>query len=176
MSNEIIDVQALFFSQAMRRKGISLTPLFITVGAVFLANNFLSWSAVSSTVLKGLIGYGYYPFLALLWSTIVVVIGWAVVRVASAAGVMKNTSADSTVEPLSPFLYSLNVFLPVIDLHQEKYWWPGAGSSGRYILFGKSVIVRGHAVRLYLWCQIIAGWVLSAFFIAGISGLIKHGS
>jgi len=30
-------------------------------------------------------------------------------------------------EPLHPFLYSLDVFLPFVDLHQERYWWTTCG-------------------------------------------------
>jgi hypothetical protein len=33
--------------------------------------------------------------------------------------------------------------------------------------------VRGSLLRRYLWLQIIAGWLLSAIFIAGVTGLIR---
>ena len=35
--------------------------------------------------------------------------------------------------------------------------------------------LEGSLVRWYFWFQIIAGWVLSGFFIAGFSGLVKRG-
>jgi hypothetical protein len=34
--------------------------------------------------------------------------------------------------------------------------------------------VRGSLVEYYLWLQIIAGWLLSAIFIAGVTGLIRN--
>jgi hypothetical protein len=34
--------------------------------------------------------------------------------------------------------------------------------------------VRGSVLRYYLWLQVIAGWLLSAIFIAGITGLIRN--
>ena len=34
--------------------------------------------------------------------------------------------------------------------------------------------LAGGTVRIYLWLQIIAGWLLSAIFIAGVTGLIRN--
>jgi len=34
--------------------------------------------------------------------------------------------------------------------------------------------VRGSVVEYYLWAQIIAGWILSAIFVAGVTGLIRN--
>jgi hypothetical protein len=41
---------------------------------------------------------------------------------------------------------SLDVFLPFVNLHQEQH----------------------------LWAQIIAGWLLSAIFLAAVTGLIRN--
>jgi len=36
-----------------------------------------------------------------------------------------------------------------------------------------TVNCRGSFVLYYLWAQIIAGWILSAIFVAGVTGLIR---
>jgi hypothetical protein len=35
------------------------------------------------------------------------------------------------------------------------------------------VKVSGRVLRYYFWMQIIAGWLLSAIFLAGVTGLIR---
>jgi hypothetical protein len=41
-------------------------------------------------------------------------------------------------------------------------------------VLGRRIAVRGRMLRYYLWMQIIAGWLLSAIFIAGITGLVRN--
>jgi hypothetical protein len=71
-------------------------------------------------------------------------------------------------------LYSLDVFLPFVNLHQELYWWPDEASKGECIFAGRRIRVHGSALRVYLWLQIIAGWLLSAIFVTGVTGLIRN--
>ena len=130
--------------------------------------------------LKYTIGYGHRPLLALFWSLGVVLIGWVMLSIGSRAGVMvpswpehKPAEATKSHEELHPLLYSLDIFLPVVDLHQENYWWPDATVQGSMVVFGRKVTISGRLLRHYLWLQIIAGWVLSAIFIAGITGLLR---
>ena len=47
------------------------------------------------------------------------------------------------------------------------YWWLSAGASGECMVLRWNVRVDGGVLRAYLWMQIIAGWLLSAIFIAG---------
>jgi hypothetical protein len=68
----------------------------------------------------------------------------------------------------------LDVFLPFVNLHQEHYWLPDADARGACVIFGRAISVRGSVLRYYLWLQVIAGWLLSAIFIAGITGLIRN--
>jgi hypothetical protein len=82
-------------------------------------------------------------------------------------------AGDRRYERLYPLLYSLDVFLPFVNLHQEHYWWPDADASGRCRVLRATVNCRGSFVLYYLWAQIIAGWILSAIFVAGVTGLIK---
>jgi hypothetical protein len=130
--------------------------------------------------LKWTIGYGHRPMLTIMWSLAVVLLGWAVVRVAKAASVMRPTYPENPpaqeelhYQTLHALLYSLDVFLPFVNLHQEHYWWPDEDASGVCPVLGRKLTVRGSTIQYYLWLQIIAGWILSAIFLAGVTGLIR---
>ncbi len=59
------------------------------------------------------------------------------------------------------FVYSVDTFLPIVDLHQENYWLPrGDGDWGWFF-------------RLYLWLHIAVGWLLSTVAVFGLTGIIK---
>jgi hypothetical protein len=132
--------------------------------------------------LKYTIGYGHRPFLALIWSLAVVLVGWAMTWTGKRAGVMRPTWPENRpqsqpeirYERLNPLLYSLDVFLPFVNLHQEHYWWPDADARGEYVILKRKIRLAGGTLRIYLWSQIIAGWLLSAIFIAGITGLLRN--
>jgi hypothetical protein len=66
------------------------------------------------------------------------------------------------------------VFLPFVNLHQEHYWWPDESLRGDCVIAGRKIAIRGSTLRVYLWLQIIAGWLLSAIFVAGVTGLIRN--
>ena len=51
----------------------------------------------------------------------------------------------------NPFMYSLDVLLPVINFHQKDYFFPDATK------------LYGYLVRWYFWMQIAFGWVFSAW-------------
>lgn len=60
------------------------------------------------------------------------------------------------------------------DPHSEEhYWWPDADAHGRCVIFGRSIHCDGAVLRRYFWIQIVAGWLLSAIFVAGVTGLIR---
>jgi hypothetical protein len=108
-------------------------------------------------------------------------LGWLMVSIGARAGVMAPTfpenrppDYDKPYEKLHPFLYSLDVFLPFVNLHQEHYWWPDATKSGTAKAFSFSLSCNGSLLRYYLWTQIIAGWLLSAIFVAGVTGLVRN--
>jgi hypothetical protein len=132
--------------------------------------------------LNATIGYGYEPLRAILWSAAVVLFGSIVVTAGKRADVMRfkwpdvnpPPPGDSTVG-LHPMLYSLDVFLPFVNLHQEQHWWPDETASSECAVLGLRVPIRGAVLRYYLWLHIIAGWLLSAIFIAGVTGLVRSG-
>jgi hypothetical protein len=66
-----------------------------------------------------------------------------------------------------PFIYSLDVILPLIDLQQERDWAPIAeGPTGKDLLMGV-------VVRWMMWLEILFGWFASLMFVAIISRLVE---
>jgi hypothetical protein len=131
--------------------------------------------------LKITVGYGHEPLRTVLWSLAVIVLGWLMVALGARAGVMRATWPDSpppaeaaAYEKLHPLLYSLDVFLPFVNLHQEHYWWPDANAHGDCVVLNRRLKMSGAFLRYYLWTQVIAGWLLSAIFVAGVTGLMRN--
>jgi hypothetical protein len=133
----------------------------------------LTWpSWISSWILKLTVGYGYEPQRALYWAAFLVVVGGALVRLGHQAGVMKPVTDDRKMA--APLIYSLDVFLPIVDLRLQHNWWPDPTAKGTCSIFGYQFTFYGSFLRAYLWCHIVAGWVLSTLFIAGLSGFIHQ--
>ncbi len=134
------------------------------LGNLSLAQRLWGW------LLWATIDYGYESYWALLWAALLVVIGGVLVRLGHDAGVMKP------VEPVrkqaAPLVYSLDVFTPIVDLRLQRNWWPDPTKSGTAKLLGRKIAVRGSILRAYLWFHIVAGYILTVLFVAGVSGLV----
>jgi hypothetical protein len=72
------------------------------------------------------------------------------------------------------FVYSLETFVPLVKLGLADHWLPNANrrtlDSSNKLRFPPKT---GGWLRCYLWFHIIAGWVLSALWVGGITGLVK---
>lgn len=60
----------------------------------------------------------------------------------------------------NPFLYSLDVFLPIVDLHQEAHWYPNSRYQSSFYWW-------------FMWFQILVGWALTTIFVVGITGIVR---
>ena len=129
-------------------------------------------------ILKYTLGYGYRPWRALYWGLAIMAIG--VIMFCKGAenktilptnnwAYKDSTVADSVIQVLNeayphfcPAAYSIDMFVPFVNLHQEEYWLPVATAAK-----------LGVNLRLYMWFHIFAGWFLSTLLAVGLSGLIK---
>ena len=120
------------------------------------------------------VGYGYKPFRVIWWMVGIFVLGCITFRfgggymrraqvsaadsVSVSAKAEKSASSPAEVSypPFCPFLYSLDVFVPLLQLHQTKYWLPGS-----WLLWS------------YFALHSLAGWVLTALFLAALTGLLR---
>jgi cytoskeletal protein CcmA (bactofilin family) len=99
------------------------------------------------TILKWVIGYGYYPYLAVYWAIALVIMGALVLRV-SGEGPRNGMPYG--------IAYSIDTLLPIIRL-REKHSQIDLQSWPRYYFYGHRIM----------------GYVLGFFLIAGITGLTK---
>jgi hypothetical protein len=99
------------------------------------------------TLLKYLIGYGYYPYFSLAWVAGFVLIGVGVLWI---SGEGRRNHMPYGVS------YSFDMLLPVIRLRDAHY----------------QIDLQGWP-RYYFYCHKLMGWVLASFLVAGLSGLTK---
>jgi hypothetical protein len=112
-----------------------------------------------SWILKQFIGSGYKPYKALAWSLVFVVAGALVFGFAENDGHFVQTTAKAT--PFKPVVYSLDTFLPIADLQQERFRAPGGDG------------FWAGSVQVYFWLHVLAGWTLVTLGILGLTGLIR---
>ncbi len=152
-------------------------------------------------ILDVTIVYGYQPATALIWSSIFILAGFYFFNLGyeNCAELISNNkclfSPSSRILPyikdeknnnnkkididypeFNSFWYSLDTFVPIVDLHQQTYWLPNPKKSGKIplILFKVKIgEVSGPRLRLYLWVHIIFGWILTSLWVAGFSGLVR---
>jgi len=144
-------------------------------------------------VLGPMIGYGYRPLNALWGVVAFVALGWVVFGIGYCGGLItpQNESAYvktsvttvdggadtrelSDVYPRFNFLvYSFDVFVPLIDLHQAKYWLPNANRGLELLRIKGFALHTGGMLRLYLWVHITMGWAITMLLVAGLTGLIR---
>jgi sRNA-binding regulator protein Hfq len=134
-----------------------------------------------------IIGYGYRPWRALWIGLVIVLFGWLFFWAGDSVHIMTPTKEGADVSGtisekrnISPdypkfcaLVYSLDVFVPLVDLHQSSYWLPNANRDGELHLGKFSIPISGKAIRCYLWCEIIAGWILTSLLVVGLTGLVR---
>jgi hypothetical protein len=88
----------------------------------------------------------------------------------------------------NPYLYSLDLILPVVDLQQEKDWAPIIPTPRRndkselvfenFLRDVSSLVFDNwrlaHVVRIAMWIEIIFGWAASLLLVSVLSGLAKR--
>jgi hypothetical protein len=99
------------------------------------------------TLLRWLIGYGYYPYYSIWWIVGFVILGALVLRV-SGEGPRNGMPIGLS--------YSFDMLLPIVRLRDQHY----------------AIDLMGWA-RYYYYAHKLMGWVLASFLVAGLSGLTK---
>jgi hypothetical protein len=97
------------------------------------------------------VGYGYRPTRAALWLVTLLAIGTAVFSVHPPA-----PFPNASVPPFNPFIYTLNLILPIIDFGQEHAFDP-----------------RGFEQWLS-YALILAGWTLATTAATGVIRLLRR--
>jgi hypothetical protein len=140
--------------------------------------------------LRWTIGYGYRPLQALWWILGFVVVGSVLFRWGYAEQLITPTEESAYqafvktgtppihYPPFNSFIYSLENFLPVVELHQGDYWRPNPlhrSTRGRKRFRFGSETMPARLLRWYLWLHILAGWTITPLLFAGLAGLLRSG-
>jgi len=145
---------------------------------------------VWSVMMQVTIGFGYKPLRALWWiagfvGLGTILFGWGYrMRIitpteeAAYREFVANGEAPPHYPVFNPLVYSLENFLPVVELHQDKYWRPNPRHSvrGRATRAGEpkdASPIPSRLLRWYLWLHILAGWTITPLLFAGLSGLVR---
>jgi hypothetical protein len=110
------------------------------------------------------IGYGYSPGRALIFIIAFVILGTVVFWWGHKIGAITPTDNDelSHCQPFNCFVYSLETFLPLVELGQAKHWRPDSQDS-----------ISGRRLRVYLWGHIMLGWFFTSMLVVAITGLVR---
>jgi hypothetical protein len=155
----------------------------ITYGGINIAN----W--LWRETLRVTIGYGYRPLRALWWILGFVLLGAVLFRWGYGSGLITPTEENAYrafiesgtpppyYPPFSSFVYSLENFLPVVDLHQGTYWRPNPhhhpSNHSRKVTWADNIL-SARLLRCYLWIHILAGWTITPLLFAGLAGLLHN--
>jgi sRNA-binding regulator protein Hfq len=127
------------------------------------------------------VGYGYRPERAFLrFAPLFLIVGAVLFWIGAdmfsprgvgpyASDVTRSTELASQYPPFYPIVYSIDAFVPIINLHQESHWLPNPNAEASLSVPWLS----GNALRYYLWVHICFGWLLSFLLVAGLSGLVR---
>ncbi len=137
------------------------------------------WAKVANCVLGFTIRHGYKPHLAfygmlffLLLGTVCFQAGYWCHLLTRSNELANVPLARADYPKFQAFVYSLDTFLPIVDLNQKGYWLPNANHGDNVI---PGVRFRwGGLLRIYFWVHIIFGWILTTLWVAGFTGIIRR--
>jgi hypothetical protein len=122
--------------------------------------SFFPW--LWSLFLDILVGNGYAPGKSLLWALGIIAVGAYVFRrdrmvylVDKPTGVEKDLNASI---PYFSLLYSLDLFVPAVNLGVASHWQPQPQRAGLFY---------------WMYCQKVLGWILVPIGVLAFSGIIK---
>jgi hypothetical protein len=169
-------------AKVMRERGSDVGAVDVMMAKEDARRSGLGWGArLWSRVLDATIGYGYRPIRALWWIFFFVALGSVLFGLgyreraitptepAAYEAFVQNGEPPRHYPPFNAIVYSLENFLPVVDLNQGTYWRPNP----RHGTGGRMRALSGTLLRWYLWVHILAGWIITPLLAAGLSGLVR---
>ena len=106
-------------------------------------------------LLDGLVGYGYRTWQALLWLVALLILG-TILFGSVYRGDLTPATKPGVQPPFQPFLYTLDLLLPVVNLHVRDAW------------------VAHGAAQVWSVVFIIVGWILATAVVLSLTGLLKR--
>jgi hypothetical protein len=156
-------------------------------------------------VLRRTINYGYDPLRAVFWIIPLVLLGFVLFGMGYRAGLLTPSDkeahrgfvetglAPAGYEQFCAIVYSLDTFVPLIDLGQRGHWILSPTPTGRPPGYSNdNLLVRVACdammtevlprdlwpsttfMRFYRWVHIVFGWFFTTMFVAGVTGLVQR--
>jgi hypothetical protein len=147
------------------------------------------------SIYGALAGFGYRPLRTVGWMALVWFASGLVYHAAAANGLIGPTNSGVYVNadlnrcaqigepprphwttcstlpaeytPFDPFIYSLDVVLPLLDLKQENEWRPIVHGPGG------SELPYGHGLRFLMWFETMFGWITSLLLVSALGRLAQ---
>jgi len=134
-------------------------------------------------VYGALSGYGYLPFRAGKLAVAFIVVGCVVFWIGGSTGLITPSKVkaygndvsgvDKAYPGFNSVVYSLDAFVPIVNLHQEEFWLPNPNKGCLFWSICGVEFRVGELFLFYLWFHIIAGWVLTTLFVTGLTKLMR---
>jgi hypothetical protein len=135
-------------------------------GGLTIAGKFWNW------VLGITISHGYRPHQALVYALGFILFGWWIFYNGYIQGLITPINTQSH-PAFNAFIYSLDLFTPIIKLFQKDYWILN-DNSGNEISFLFLKIRFGIFLQYYYCLHILAGWGITTLWVAGFTGLVRR--
>jgi sRNA-binding regulator protein Hfq len=125
-----------------------------------------------------MIGYGHQPWRAFLIGLVIIVFGTFLFHFGSENNLLAATkdAENASSAKFHALVYSIDMFVPLVDLYQAKYWLPDTNQKAEWRPFNLSwfkMPVSGSGLRWYLWFHISIGWILTTLLVVGLTGLVR---
>ena len=129
------------------------------------------------------VGYGYKPLRALWYIAFFVLLGTILFSWGRNSNVIVEVDAKyapAAFHGFSPFVYSLESFLPLVNLRMAEHWMPDPSANPTPLLLpftnqlAPAPPSLGRYLQWYLWLHILLGWFFASMLIAGVTGLVRH--
>jgi len=148
-------------------------------------------TAILDFLLRVTIGYGYDSIRAVYGLILIFLFGVALYFIGFQVGSMvpteeKNYASFTATRALSPgyerfhvLAYSLENSFPPIKLGIQDKWGPSPDiqaspdKAAGWAIRGLQPIISPCLLRWFRWLQIFLGWLLTTFFVVGVTGLIR---
>ena len=136
----------------------------------------LSWRRRAGYWIFGVTtGYGHRPWRALWIGLAIVALGWLLFGLGFANDAMARTNdPDDYCPQHCALVYSIDTFVPLIDLRQATYWLPDAGDGIIRSVWQRKWPTCGDLLAVYLPVHIAVGWILTTLLVVGLTGVIRR--
>jgi|SRR5579872_1282166 len=156
---------------------IAMEDARLSHGSLGVAQKAVRW------ILRLTVGYGYKPLRALWWIALFVFIGTLIFSWGKNSNVIMQVDEKrppAAFQSFNPFIYSLENFVPLVNLRMAAHWMPDANAAPTPLLIPFSDQLApaprwlGSYIRWYLWLHILLGWFFTAMLLAGVTGLVRR--